>query len=154
MALLPIEKGSVNTILRAVSKPVKKIDKKLWKFLDDMKETMFKSDGVGLAAPQVSENIRVVVCRFNHCTDHETVVEMINPVITSLSDEMLEIEEGCLSIPGKFENVRRHKEVTVKFTDRKGKENILKLKGFNARIVQHEVDHIEGKLYIDRIIKA
>jgi peptide deformylase len=130
---------------------VKKIDKKICKFLDDMKDTMIAAQGVGLAAPQVGVNVRAVICRFNYDTNHETVVDMINPEILSKSDDLLLQEEGCLSIPGKFEEVARHESLTVKFTDRKGREQVLKLKGFNARIVQHEIDHIHGMLYVDRV---
>jgi peptide deformylase len=151
MALLQIEKGSENKILRADCEKVKKIDKKLFKFLDDMRATMYAAQGVGLAAPQVGVNIRAVICRFNYDTDHETVVEMINPEILSKTDELLVMEEGCLSIPGKYDEVARHGSLTVKFTDRKGREQVLKLKGFNARIVQHEVDHIHGTLYVDKV---
>lgn len=152
MAFLPIEKNSDNKILRAVSAEVKKIEpRKMSKFLDDMRDTMFDSEGVGLAAPQVSRNVRVVICRFNHETSHEIVVEMINPVISDVSDEMDIAEEGCLSIPGKFDKVWRHRSLTVKYFDRKGRENVLKLRGWNARIAQHEVDHLNGMLYIDRV---
>ena len=151
MALLEIEKGSENKILRGDCEKVKKIDKKMCKFLDDMKDTMFASQGVGLAAPQVGVNIRAVICRFNYDTDHETVVDMINPEILSKSEDFILMEEGCLSIPGKFEEVARHAALTVKFTDRKGREQVLKLKGFNARIVQHEVDHVNGTLYVDKV---
>jgi peptide deformylase len=151
MAKLPIVTGATNQILRSKSVKISRFDKKLWKLLEDMKETMYKTDGVGLAAPQIGLNIRVVVCRFNHGTSHETVVEMINPEITSISEEKEDGEEGCLSIPGKFDHVHRHTSLTVKFLDRKGRETVLKLKGFNARIVQHEVDHINAMLYIDRV---
>ncbi len=151
MAVLPIEKGGDNKILRAVSASLKKVDKKLWKFLDDMKETMVDAEGIGLAAPQVSQNIRVVICRFNNSTPHEIIVEMINPEIIEMSDEITVREEGCLSLPGKFDDVWRSKALTIRFLDRKGKEQVLKLKGLSARIVQHEVDHIDGMLYIDRI---
>jgi len=151
MAVLPIEQGDDNKILRAVSEPLKKPDKKLGKFLDDMKDTMFAAEGVGLAAPQVSKNIRVVVCRFNNATSHEIIVDMINPEILDMSDKTEVHEEGCLSLPGKWAKCERSYEVSVKFLDRKGREQVLKLKGLNARIVQHEVDHINGKLYIDRI---
>ncbi len=150
MAILPIEKGEKNKILRAVSKPLPKVGKKIWKFLDDMKDTMFKAEGVGLAAPQVSQNIRVVICRFNHATSHAMVVEMINPVIMEHSEEMAVHEEGCLSLAGDWEETPRYKSLTVKYLDRYGKEHVLQLKGLNARIVQHEVDHIDGKLFIDR----
>lgn len=152
MALLPIETGSDNTILRTVSKPVKKFNKKkLSRFFADMEETMHDANGVGIAAPQVGVNDRAVVCYFNHGTDHELIVNMINPVILDRSDEMIVEDEGCLSIPGKFDQVARHKEVTVKFQDMKGNEHVLKLIGYNARIAQHEVDHLDGKLYIDRV---
>lgn len=153
MAVLPIEKGSKNNILRTVSAkiPKKNIGKKLGKFLDDMRETMFDADGIGLAAPQVSQNIRVVICYFNTGTENEVVVEMVNPEIVDKSEEKVVNEEGCLSLPGKFDPVERHDSLTVKFLDRNGNEHSLKLAGLNARIVQHEVDHIDGKLYIDRL---
>lgn len=154
MSLLPIEKGPDNKILRAVSKPVRKIaPKKFGKFFADMRETMHDANGIGLAAPQVSVNERVVVCYFNHGTDHELIVDMVNPEILERSDEMLVEEEGCLSLPGKFDKVARHEAVTMKYQDLKGHEHVLKLKGLNARIVQHEVDHLDGKLYIDRVEK-
>ena len=151
MAVLLLEKGAKNKILRTKSIAIKKVNKKLGKFLDDMRDTMFDSEGIGLAAPQVGENIRVVICRFNNGTDNETVVEMINPKITSTSQKMQSGEEGCLSLPGEFDEVERHESITVKFLDRKGAEHALKLRGLNGRIVQHEVDHIDAKLYIDRV---
>lgn len=152
MAILPIEKGPTNKILRAVSRPVKKIaPKKFTKFFENMRETMHHANGIGLAAPQVGVNERAVVCYFNHGSDHELIVDMMNPEIVERSDEMLVEEEGCLSLPGKFDKVARHASLTVKYQDMKGHEHVLKLKGLNARIVQHEVDHLEGMLYIDRV---
>ena len=152
MALIPIEKGSDNMILRTISSPVKRIDKKkMKKFFEDMRETMHDANGIGLAAPQVGVNERVVVCYFNNGTDHELIVDMIHPEILEHSDEMVTEEEGCLSLPGKFDKVARYTALTVKYLDRKGNEQILKLSGLNARIVQHEVDHLDGKLYIDRV---
>lgn len=151
MALLKMERGKDNPILRAHSIEVKKIDKKLLKFLDDMEVTMEKENGIGLAAPQVGVNLRVVVCKFNHDSSHQLIVHMINPKISQRSPEMVFHEEGCLSLPKQFDAIARHESLTVKFLDRKGKEQVLKLKGLNARIVQHEVDHIDGKLYIDHL---
>lgn len=152
MALIPIQKGSDNLILRKVSQPLKKINKKkMAKFFDDMRETMHDANGIGLAAPQVGINDRVVVCYFNNGTDHELIVDMINPEILDHSDEMVAEEEGCLSLPGKFDKVARYDALTVKFQDVKGNDHVLKLTGLNARIVQHEVDHLDGKLYIDRV---
>lgn len=151
MALLQMQRGADNKILRAVSKPVKKPDRKLVKFLEDMRGTMFQEKGIGLAAPQVGVNTRVVVCRFNHDTPHEVIVPMINPVITHKAQEMVASEEGCLSLPGRYDIIARHASLTVKYLDVKGRENTLKLDGLNARIVQHEVDHIDGHLYIDHL---
>ncbi len=152
MALLKMERGRDNTILRAVSKPVNKFDRKLAKFIEDMKETMEHERGVGLAAPQIGVNDRVVVCKFNHDTPHEIVIGMINPVISKKSEAMNLHEEGCLSLPKLYDSIARHDSLTVKYLDIKGRENVLKLSGFNARIVQHEVDHIDGKLYIDHLM--
>jgi peptide deformylase len=149
-----MERGKDNEILRAVSAPVKKIDKKVLKFIENMKETMDHEKGVGLAAPQVGANVRVVVCKFNYDTPHEVIVPMINPVIKRKSEAMALHEEGCLSIPGKYDSIARHEAVTVQYLDTRGRENVLKLNGFNARVVQHEVDHIEGHLYVDHLMDA
>ncbi len=129
----------------------KKSDKKLKKFIEDMKETMMTSDGVGLAAPQAGENIRVIVCLLNQGTKNELIAEMINPVITRVSEKMEVGEEGCLSLPGEFGMVARYAEVTVRYFDLKGAEWVLGLKGLNAVIVQHEIDHLDGKLFVDRL---
>lgn len=153
MALLEIQTGEDNEILRTKSEPITQVDKKLGKFLDDMEETMLKKDGIGLAAPQVGRNIRVIVCALNPGTPEQKVTEMINPEITSRGGGMETGEEGCLSLPGIFDNVERHKEITVKFLDRKGQETVLNLSDLNARIIQHEVDHIDGILFIDRVKK-
>lgn len=151
MALLKMERGKDNAILRAISKPLKKFDRKLVKFIEDMKETMYHEKGIGLAAPQVGVNDRVVICKFNHETPHEVIIPMINPVITRKSEQMILAEEGCLSLPGKYDSIARHASLTVQYLDLKGRENVLKLSGLNARIVQHETDHVEGKLYIDHL---
>lgn len=129
----------------------KKSAKKLKKFIEDMRETMLESNGVGLAAPQVGENIRVIVCLLNQGSKNELVAEMINPVITRFSEEIKVDEEGCLSLPGQFGNVARHAEITVRYFDLKGEERVLQLKGLNAVIIQHEVDHLDGVLFTDRI---
>ena len=152
MALLKLETGTDNTILRTVSKPVKKVDKSLGKLIDDMKETMDHENGIGLAAPQIGQNIRVIVAKFNHSTSSEINLGMINPEIISRSDEMEVGEEGCLSVPKQFDKVARNKTIVVKFLDIKGKENMLKLSGLNARIIQHEIDHLDGILFVDKIV--
>lgn len=149
--VLKIETGSNNKVLRTVSKEVRSFDKKLGKFLDDMRASMVSSSGIGLAAPQVGQNIRVIVCQFNTGEPNEMIVELVNPVIAFHSAETELSEEGCLSLPGVFDKVSRWSLITVKFFDRKGKEQVLKLDGLNASVVQHETDHIDGILFIDRV---
>lgn len=155
MATLQVQKGVDNKILRTKSVEIelsgKKSAKKFKKLLDDMKETMLATDGVGLAAPQVGENIRVIICLLNQGSKNELITEMINPVIIHNSEEMKIGEEGCLSLPGEFGKVARYTEVKVRFLNLKGEELVLKLKELNAVIVQHEIDHLDGKLFVDRI---
>lgn len=148
---LKMERGKDNPILRRRSDEIKKIDKKLLKFIEEMKVTMEHENGIGLAAPQVGVNSRVVVCKFNHGTPHQLIVPMINPEIVKVSQEMDLNEEGCLSLPKQFDSIARHTSLMVNYLDTKGRKNTLKLAGLNARIVQHEVDHIDGKLYIDHL---
>ncbi len=151
MTKLKIELGVDNPILRAKSKPVKKFDAELRKFVKDMKETMFSADGLGIAAPQVGKNIRAFIIVMDYNKKSETNIPMINPEILEKSAEMEEGEEGCLSIPGQFAKVMRHKEITVEFFNIDGVRQILNLRGLNARVVQHENDHIDGILFIDRL---
>ncbi|MBD3270049.1 peptide deformylase [Candidatus Peregrinibacteria bacterium] len=154
MSKLKIETGTENKVLRDLSQPVKKVDKNIIKFVTDMEDTMMKSNGVGIAAPQVGMNIRIIVVTLNVDTKQAVNVGMINPEIIYRS-ELMEIgEEGCLSLPEIFDNVRRHKEITVKFIDLKGREQFLKLADFNARVVQHEIDHLDGVLFTDKIEKG
>jgi len=153
MAKLKIETGTDNEILRQVAKPVKKVDKTILKLIQDMKETMDKSNGVGLAAPQVGQSIRVIVTKFNHDTKQEINVGMVNPQIVFRSETTEIGEEGCLSVPGQYDNVLRSKEIIVKFLDEKGREMMLKLQDLSARIVQHEIDHLDGILFIDKIVE-
>lgn len=142
---LKIETGENNEILRATSEPVKKIDKKILKLIKGMEESMKACKGVGLAAPQVGSDVRIITVLI----DNKNVVPMINPEITHHCDDMVYGEEGCLSLPGKWGQVKRYKEITVNFTDVKGEKRILKLDDFNARVVQHEIDHLNGILFTD-----
>lgn len=151
MSILKIEKGKDNKILRTKSKPVAKIDKKIKKLVSDMLDTLNDEKGFGLAAPQVGENVRILLARFNNETDHEMIVMLVNPEIIYESEEMVIGEEGCLSLPGIYKPVNRHKLIRVKFLDIKGNKQILELEDLNARIVQHEIDHLDGVLFIDRV---
>ena len=149
MAFLPIVTGTDNKILRTVSAPVKKIDKKIKKLVRDMTETAISVDALGIAAPQVGVNLRIYVARLNFGTSHEMWIPMLNAEFLEKSHETDEHEEGCLSIPGKFGQLRRHKKVTIRYTDVKGGPHTLVLDKLNARIMQHEADHLNGILIAD-----
>jgi peptide deformylase len=145
---LTIETGDQNQILRKKSEVVFKIDDKLIDFIEEMKDTMKENKGIGLAAPQVGLNKRVIVVLL----DNKKMVPMINPRITSHSEKTVSAEEGCLSLPGQWGQVRRYQEITVEYTDEKGDAiHTLDLKDFNARVVQHEIDHLDGVLFTDYI---
>ena len=134
-------------ILRKKSKPVKEFDQKLAELLDDMRETMVKNDGCGLAGVQVGILRRVVVLDVNHMK-----IELINPETVDSYGESIE-REGCLSVKGETGYVKRPSEVTVKAFDRYGNEFILTGVDMLARALCHEIDHLDGILYIDKVIK-
>jgi peptide deformylase len=143
--------------LRLKAKPVKKFDKDLQTLIDDMFETMRAEPGVGLAAPQIGESMRLVVIEYAEEPEDEDAPEpkpkryvLVNPEITQKSEEMVEGMEGCLSVPGLIGTVDRHEKVTVKALTRHGKPQKVKAEGWMARILQHELDHLDGVLYIDR----
>ncbi len=142
---LSLETGEDNEILRKKSKPVQSVDKKLLKFIKEMEVAVKKEKGVGLAAPQVGLNQRIIVVLL----DNKKVVPMINPEITSYSDEIALGEEGCLSLPGKWGQVKRYQAINVKYLDERGGMKHVKLEDFNARVVQHEIDHLDGILFTD-----
>lgn len=120
-------------------------DKDFKILVEDMKLTMIKKDGVGLAAPQIGENIRMIVVNTK-----DGKLCMINPEISKKSWRKDTDEEGCLSLPGIFCNIRRSKNATCKYINPEGKEIILEAKGFLARVIQHEIDHLDGILLLDR----
>lgn len=131
--------------LRKVCRTQMTFDEKLWSLLDDMADTMYKAEGVGLAAPQVGILRRICVVDIG-----EGLIELINPVIIEKSGSQ-KGSEGCLSIPGRFEDVERPMKVTVKAQNRNGENIEIKAEGFLARAFCHEIDHLDGKLFIDRI---
>lgn len=151
MAKLKIIIGEANPILRAMSVLVKKFDKELRGFVKQMKASMVAAKGIGIAAPQVGKNIRVFLAVLNHGTDQQVTVPMVNPEIISHGSETEVAEEGCLSLPGKYGQVERFTAVSVEFFDLDGGRQVLDLTGLNARIIQHETDHLNGVLFIDRI---
>lgn len=153
MAILKIETGTENPHLRQISQPVKKIDKSIQKLIKDMEITMEKGNGCGLAAPQVDVLKRVIVVLLNQQTDQEIILPMVNPEIVFHSDSTEIDTEGCLSIPEYFDEVERYTDIVVKFLDKKGREQMLKLSDLNARVVQHEIDHLNGVLFVDKIVE-
>lgn len=136
-------------VLREIAKPVEKIDKEILKLLDDMADTMYDYNGIGLAAPQVGVSKRVVVIDYGD--DFGGLLELINPVITEKSGEAIDVE-GCLSIPNVRGNVKRFDKITVQFQQRDGKTYQMKPEGYFARVFQHEIDHLDGILYTDLAI--
>lgn len=113
----------------------------------DMKETMVKEDGIGIAAPQIDIHDRVVIVSLKD----EGAVELVNPKIVSRSFSTAMYEEGCLSVPGTFGMVKRHKKIKVKAYDAEGNMTTRSLKGMDAVVVQHEIDHLDGVLFIDKV---
>ena len=131
-------------VLRKVSRKVENFDEKLWALLDDMKDTVKKEQGAGLAAPQIG-----IVRRLAVVDVEEGYFELINPVILQAKGEQMGWE-GCLSVRGKSGIVSRPMKVTVSYQDRNGEKQLIKAKGFFARALCHEIDHLDGVLYIDK----
>lgn len=144
MPSLPILTGLDNPVLRRKTERVPKVTKKVLKLLKDMNASMKAANGVGLAAPQIGELLRVCIAQIGG-----KPVPLINPDITWKSDETAIDEEGCLSLPGIWLPVPRSTEITLKYLDEKGQEQERRLQQFDARVVQHEVDHLEGVLIVD-----
>ena len=147
MAKLKILKIGDET-LRKVSRPVDNITPRVLTLLDDMVETMRAANGAGLAAPQVGVLRRIVVVE----TEDDGLFQLINPKIIAYSGEQ-ESEEGCLSVPGRFGVTRRPMHVTVRALNRKGETVDITASGFLAKAFCHELDHLDGKLYVDCAIK-
>ena len=158
MTILPIETPD-NPVLRKKARPVTNFDADLQELIEDMIETMREANGVGLAAPQVNRSLRMAVVETMPEYDEEGVpIEgtrelfvLVNPEIVWKSRAMIEGIEGCLSIPGWVGEVSRHEGIRVKAQDRRGKKIKMRLTEWTARIVQHEIDHLDGVLYIDRL---
>jgi peptide deformylase len=142
-----------NKRLRLVSEPVKKIDREIKQLADDMFETMYDAPGIGLAAIQVGVTRRIVIVDLAKKDDPPEPRVFINPEITWRSDEKALYEEGCLSIPEIYEEVERHAQVRVKYLDLDGKEQEIEASGLLATCLQHEIDHLNGVLFIDHISK-
>jgi peptide deformylase len=144
VAKLPILTGENNPILRKKTTRVPQVTKEVRKLLKDMRDTTKAADGAGLAAPQVGSSLRVCVTVIGG-----KLTALINPELAFKSEKKVIDEEGCLSLPGLTVQVPRHAEVVVTFLDEKGRTGELRLMDFDARVVQHEVDHLDGILLVD-----
>ena len=155
--LYPMSKREIITIpdplLRKVSEPVERVDRDLLKLLDDMLETMYDAPGIGLAAIQIAVPRRVLVIDITPNDEDDDPFFLINPEIVARSDTMSVHDEGCLSIPDYFAEVERPAAVTVRYIDRAGKQREEEFKDMMATVVQHEMDHLDGKQFIDYISK-
>lgn len=147
MAIRDIVTGADNQALRKVSREVKLVNKHILTLLDDMKETLKIEDGCGLAAPQVGVLRRVAIVDYE-----DKFYELINPKILKASGEAVE-EEGCLSVVGVRGQVKRPQTVTVAYLDRNGKRHKIEVADITARIFCHEIDHLDGVLFVDKMIR-
>jgi peptide deformylase len=140
-------------ILREVSKPIETMDSEVKKLADDMLETMYDAPGIGLAAIQIGVARRMLVLDVSKEGEDKTPLVFINPEVVSASDARSVYEEGCLSIPDYYAEVERPAIITVKHLDRDGKEQLTQADGLLATCLQHEIDHLNGVLFIDHISK-
>ena len=160
MAILPIITWP-DSRLKEISQAVTKVNSKTQKFMDDMLETMYAAHGIGLAAVQVGVLERILVMDINYASErypqneadtHEPLF-LVNPKIVSSSNVTTKYKEGCLSFPGQYSNVVRPDEVTIEYLDYYGKKKLLKADGLLAICVQHEIDHLNGIVFVDHISK-
>lgn len=137
--------------LKKVAVPVESFDSKLHQLLDEMAKTMYGADGIGLAAPQVGESIRLFVIDLGPGENSKPKLhEFINPVL-SQGEGSISFEEGCLSVPGITEEVNRSKKITVHYQDRNGAKQVMHAEGLLAVAIQHENDHLDGVLFVEKL---
>ncbi|TVQ47725.1 MAG: peptide deformylase [Gloeocapsa sp. DLM2.Bin57] len=137
--------------LRGKAKRIAKVDQETRKLVEQMLQTMYSSQGIGLAAPQVNINKQIIVIDCEPDNSANQPVVLINPQITGYSQEKCGFEEGCLSIPGVYLEVIRPEVVSVSFKDENGRPRKLKASGLLSRVIQHEMDHLHGVLFVDRV---
>ena len=140
-------------ILRKESEPIEKVDNDLRKLLDDMLETMYAAPGIGLAAVQVGILKRLIVIDISKDKEKKNPLFLINPEIVSKSKNTSIYEEGCLSLPGHFAEIERPAECQINFLDYNGKKKEISAKGLLSTCIQHELDHLNGVLFIDYLSK-
>ena len=142
-----------NKILRQVSKPVEKVGKQEQNLMDDMIETMYKANGIGLAAIQIGVPKRIIVMDISKNDEKKNPMFFVNPIIKNKNSNLARYEEGCLSVPDQFAEIDRPDSCEVEYLDYNGEKKFLKTSGLLATCIQHEMDHLEGILFIDYLSK-
>ena len=142
-----------NKILRQVSKPVESVSKKEQILMDDMLETMYAANGIGLAAIQIGVPKRIIVMDLSRDEEKKEPRYFVNPIIKNKNSDKATYEEGCLSVPNQFAEIDRPSTCVVEYLDYDGKKQILNAEGLIATCIQHEMDHLEGILFIDYLSK-
>jgi len=150
MAVLPIIVAP-DPRLKQVAKPVEKVDAEIRRLMDDMLETMYKAPGIGLAAPQVGELKRVIVIDLAREDEKPQPLRMANPELIAVSDEDAVYNEGCLSLPEHYADVTRPAAIKVRYLDHENEIRELEADGLLATCIQHEMDHLEGILFVDHL---
>lgn len=138
-------------VLRQGAKRISKVDQTVRELVKEMLQTMYSKDGIGLAAPQVAVNKQLIVVDTEPDEPTNSPVILINPKITKYSSELCDAQEGCLSIPGVYLDVTRPRAIEVSFKDGNGRPQRIKAEGLLARVIQHEMDHLNGVLFVDRV---
>jgi peptide deformylase len=149
MAILEIKKYP-DDVLKKKATPVENFDSDLHRLIDDMVETMYAASGIGLAATQVAVSKRLIVVDVSTKEEKYPLVVLINPEIIE-TDDFVDSEEGCLSIPGYISTIKRAEKIIVRGLDRNGKSIQFEADGLFARAIQHEIDHLDGILFVDRM---
>ena len=137
--------------LKAVCEPVAAVDDEVRRLLDDMLDTMYTAPGLGLAAPQVDVQKRILVADVSRDPDNRDPIFLINPELLEASEDLFKYEEGCLSLPEHYAEVERPAKIKVGYLDRDGKRQELEAEDILATVIQHEMDHLDGVLFVDHI---
>jgi peptide deformylase len=138
-------------VLRQPAKRVAKVDDEIRQIVRQMLQTMYSEDGIGLAAPQVAINKQIIVVDIDPENPEHPPLVLINPMIKAFSKEIEVCQEGCLSIPGVYLDVQRPETIEVSFKDEQGRPQTIKASGLLSRAIQHEIDHLNGVLFVDRV---
>ena len=142
-----------NKLLRQISQPIEKVGERERELMNDMLETMYAANGIGLAAIQIGEPKRIIVMDLSKEENKKLPMYFVNPIITKKNDEKITYEEGCLSVPNQFAEIDRPSKCEVEYLDYNGNKQNLQAEGLLATCIQHEMDHLEGILFIDYLSK-